>query len=284
MLPIHVAILSETNSVSISEVAKVAAAMDKQVIRDFGPLWGINATVTFAEKLEDVPLDVWPVIIRDDIDADGAAGYHEDENGQPFSLVQLDDGWEITVSHEVLEMLADPYGSRLVAGRSLKSTQGRVQYLVEVCDPSEAAEFGYSINGIPVSDFYTPNYFDPVESPSVRYSFTGAITKPLQVLKGGYISWYEPISDHWFQLTHFGAKPKIEDLGKLTGSGSLRSRIDRRSKSSIRPVSAKKKFTFSAQAAKTLKSTKAYGKQQLNQAASRAESLRGQIEKIVRQE
>ena len=68
----------------------------------------------------------------------------------------------------------------------------RVNYLVEVCDPSEAAEHAYSCNGILVSDFYTPNYFDPVKAGGVRYSFTGAITEPLQVLLGGYLSWQDP--------------------------------------------------------------------------------------------
>jgi hypothetical protein len=50
---------------------------------------------------------------------------------------------------------------------------GRVEFLVEACDPSEAAEFGYTIDNLLVSDFYTPRYFDPVQSDSVRYSFTG---------------------------------------------------------------------------------------------------------------
>jgi hypothetical protein len=52
--------------------------------------------------------------------------------------------------------------------------QGRVEFLVEVSDPSEAAQFGYTVNGIPVSDFYTPHYFDPVQANGVRYSQTGA--------------------------------------------------------------------------------------------------------------
>lgn len=41
------------------------------------------------------------------------------------------------------------------------------------------------MNGVTVSDFYTPHYFDPVVNPAVRYSFTAAIKKPRDVLKGG---------------------------------------------------------------------------------------------------
>jgi hypothetical protein len=34
----------------------------------------------------------------------------------------------------------------------------------------------------------SPNYFDPMSASGVRYSFTGAITQPRQVLRGGYLS------------------------------------------------------------------------------------------------
>jgi hypothetical protein len=77
----------------------------------------------------------------DDIGTPGAAGIHEDKNGQPFALVTASsnlDEWSSTASHEALEMLIDPFGNRLVAGDSPKSDQGRVSFLVEVCDPSPA--------------------------------------------------------------------------------------------------------------------------------------------------
>ena len=39
------------------------------------------------------------------------------------------------------------------------------------------------------------------EKSAVRYSLTGAITKPREVLRGGYLSWHGPVSDHWWQST-----------------------------------------------------------------------------------
>jgi hypothetical protein len=115
----------------------------------------------------------------------------------------------------------------LIAGPSIKEDQGRVEYLVEVSDPSEGPEYGYTVNGILMSDFYFPRYFDPVEEAGVRYSFTGAIKKPRQVLPGGYISWHEPISGHWWQQTYFGAEPEFIDLGQLDLTGrSIRAAID----------------------------------------------------------
>ena len=151
---------------------------------------------------------------------------------QPFALISASsdlDTWALTAAHETLEMLVDPFGNRLVPGDSPKEGQGRVEFLVEVCDPSEAAEFGYSVNGILMSDFYTPRYFDPIAAPGVRYSFTGALTEPRQVRRGGYLSWHDPVSDHWWQQTWFsGAAPRFRDLGQLNASaGSIRSQIDR---------------------------------------------------------
>jgi hypothetical protein len=168
-------------------------------------------------------------VIRTDIGYEGAAGIHLDDQGQPFALVQYSPSWSLTTSHEVLEMLADPFGNTLRAADAIKPDQGRVEYLVEVCDPSEAYEFGYTVNGITVSDFYTPNFFDPVTAPGVRYSFTGAITEPRQVLKDGYLSWHDPVSDHWWQQRYFGGKRTFHDLGVLeSATKDIRFEIEKR--------------------------------------------------------
>ena len=184
----HLALLSEAQSVKAGDVMKVAAALQKQATRDLGPIWEVSATVDAFEKLEDVPLDYWPMIVKDDIGMDGASGVHLDKNGQPFALITASDDideWSLTASHETVEMLVDPFGDKLKAGDSPKADQGRVLFLVEVSDPSEAKEFAYTVNGVLVSDFYTPNFFDPITASGVRYSFVGAIKKPRQVLARG---------------------------------------------------------------------------------------------------
>ena len=183
-------------------------------------------------------------------------------------------------------MLADPFGNRLIAGASPKPGQDRVEFLVEVSDPSEAIEFGYSVNGIQLSDFYTPHFFDPVQGSGVRYSFTGAITKPRQVLKGGYLSWHDPLTDHWFQETFFsGSKPTFVDLGKLSASnGSFRSQIDGLSNAQSLKTMMKKRGTK----AKTLSltaaaSAAAVGNSPFNRTTeSKAGKLRLVIQSIVR--
>jgi len=76
--------------------------------------------------LKDVPAGYWPIIIKDNIHEQGAAGYHTDKYKQPFALVQFDEGWALTSSHEMCEMLVDPFGSRMVSSGSIKQGQGRV--------------------------------------------------------------------------------------------------------------------------------------------------------------
>ena len=79
-----------------------------------------------------------------------------------------------------------------------------------------------------VSDFYTSQFFDPVAVDGVRYSFTGAITEPRQVLEGGYLSWWDPQTKHVFQLFVRGGEQQFKDRGRLpAGFGTLRSFSDR---------------------------------------------------------
>jgi hypothetical protein len=217
MLPIYVALVCETDSISAREFTRVAAALDKQVTRDFGPIWGVPATVDPVFNLDDIPVGYWPIVLVDDIEESSGFGYHADHYGQPYALVALNDSWSLSASHECLEMLADPFGDRMVPGPSPREGQGRVSYLVEVCDPSGSHEHSYTVNDVMVSDFITPAFYDPVAAPSVRYSFTGAIPGPREVLEGGYISWVNHSNEHIEQLFVRGGERAFSDLGPLEG-------------------------------------------------------------------
>ena len=229
MLPIHLALVSRTNAIDIAEMLSVSAAIQKQIIRDFGPLWSVDATIDAFAKMEDVPLDYWQILIVDTFDH---GGQHRERNNQPYALVAAGSSWSLAASHEALEMLADPSGNRIVAGPSPVEAQGRVEFLVEVCDPCQDDQFAYTVNDILVSDFYTPNYFDPVAAAGVRYSFSGAITTPREVLSGGYLTWREPTSGHWFQQTVAGKKSTVKDLGAIEPDAfGYRTAIDARTDS-----------------------------------------------------
>src|SRR3954465_14967745 len=113
MLTINLALVSEVKDHDPSDVSRVAAALQRQATRDFLPFWDVRATVDALPRLEDVPVGYWPMIVVPEVG--GAAGIPLDQDGQPYALIEMSDSWSLTASHEMLEMLADPFGNRLVA-------------------------------------------------------------------------------------------------------------------------------------------------------------------------
>jgi hypothetical protein len=210
------------------KLARVSAAIQKQVLNDFGPVWNIQATVDAFADLAHIPPGYWHVILEDDIGSTDA-GLHKDENNQPFALVAYTEGWQLAASHEILEMLVDPSGNAMKSGLSVMPDQGPVSYLLEICDPCAGVEFSYRIDGVPVCDFCTPDYYESTTAPVVRYDFRGAISRPLQVLKGGYLSWNVAETGEWWQQVFFGAESQFIRRPQLTLAPrqSLRSVIDR---------------------------------------------------------
>ncbi|HTT23933.1 MAG TPA: hypothetical protein VMG82_33720 [Candidatus Sulfotelmatobacter sp.] len=280
-LTANVALVSDTPVVDASQVSVAAAALNKQVTRDFGPLWNVDATISGFDKLEDVPVDYWPVIIRDDINQPGAAGFHTDDNGQPFALIQADDSWTLTSSHEVLEMLADPFGNRTVAGSPPPDSPDpvasfdRVLYLVEVCDPCESDQFAYTSNGVTVSDFITPHYYDPNDSSGAQYSFGGNIEAPHTVLEGGYVSFGNPIDNHWYQIFVVNGEMQVRDLEIIQSATgrSLREQVDL----AVRKARQNERYRIKPAASKAMAAVRS---PIAKVTTARAKSLRNYVQKL----
>ncbi len=211
-----------------------ADALNVQVMRDLPQYWNVTATVRYLPDPHRIPVGTWPVYLVAKLPP-GEGGVHLDKHNQPYSLVigtPGDNSWTIDASHEIIEMLVDPAGNRLHASRAIEvaekgvqDTPGEYQYLVEACDPCEANQYAYSINGISVSDFITPHYYDPIATTAVRYSFCGHITAPRQLLPGGYISFVDPQADELKQILWLDKKPVERTLGKAEGL-SLRAFVD----------------------------------------------------------
>jgi hypothetical protein len=228
--PIHLALVVEAPQVPGRAVAEIAAAIQRQLVRDVAPIWEVNATIDAFASLEHVPPGYWPILVGDNFPGVESVGIHLDRNGQPFALVEASPSWSLTASHEAIEMVIDPWGSRTVPGGSPMAGQGLVDILVEVCDPSGGAQWAYTVNGYLVSDFCTPNYYDPVGAPGVRYSFTGALTGPRQVVRGGYLSWRDPETGEWWQCDRVDqSELSFTRLGRLDEDGRpIRERVDER--------------------------------------------------------
>jgi hypothetical protein len=246
----HVALVSLTSDIPTRSFLQAAAAVQKQITRDFTPIWGLPATVDVFEDLASVPSDYHPVVLFgdadevterlefaigeeyaqdliDDFERDRLTGLHLNAfTRQPFALVAATDAWSVTLSHEILEMLADPFGNRLIAAPHPVDRSQRVRYLLEVCDPCQSV--WYPVNGVPVADFFTPRYFDPVRVDRSRYSFTGALEYPLEIVEGGYLTWIDPEDSGLYQLASGDTEPVLlADLVQLARSSApLRTVVD----------------------------------------------------------
>ena len=228
MTPIHLALVVEAPAVSPRAIMEITAALQRQLSRDVGPIWEVNATIDSFALLEHVPPGYWPILVADTYPGPESVGIHLDQDGQPFSLVEASPSWSLTVSHEVIEMVTDPWGNRMVPGGSPMQGQGLVDILVEVCDPVGGPNSAYTVNGYLLSDFVTPNYYDPLPAAGVRYSFTGAVDGPRLVQEGGYLSWRDPASGDWWQCDRIQRRElTFRRLGRLDEDGRpIRERID----------------------------------------------------------
>jgi hypothetical protein len=225
----QIAVISQSKHLDAGAVARAAAAVQQQVCVDFAPVWGGSATVAAFPTLQDKPDGFWPVVIRD-ILTTGDLGAHLTEAGdKPFALVAFSGSrWTITLSHEILEMLADHLGTDWIAGPSPRREDESVQFLVEVCDPCQSDDCAYAVNGDQwVSDFVMPDFY--TGSGPGTYSFRGKITKPRSVAPGGYVTWKDPLDDTWWQLYDDGPGPRFRNPtpDELRPDLHLRGAVDR---------------------------------------------------------
>lgn len=208
-VPVHVAIVDRTRRRGLT---RVAAALSQQA-GDFITAWRLHYTVTVAVHSKGtVDPGTWTLELQDGLDEPGAAGYHSDNHHQPYARIDVTAGdWTVTASHELLEMLGDPFGSSLHTAAAPTGWDGpaRVKYLREVCDPCEATS--YDTGGVAVSDFILPAYYRSTAHGPV--SFAGGVTRPQQVAEGGYISWVDPTSGVWWQRFVTGGQVSDRKLG-----------------------------------------------------------------------
>jgi hypothetical protein len=238
MSTIQVGLVDTTGKVDPSLMQAAAAALNLQVMRDLPQFWNVQATVQYLPSPSKIPAGVWPVQLVKSLPP-GEGGFHLDKHNQPYAEVIAapnDDSWTIDASHETIEMLIDPSGNRMqssiaieIVGKKIQDGTGQFNYLVEGCDPCEANNYGYTVQGIVVSDFITPHFYDPVVTQGTRYSFTGAVTAPRQILPGGYISFVNQETDEWQQILWVDPSqpPQLNNLGPATGKNkSMREWID----------------------------------------------------------
>jgi len=200
-LPV-IAVTNASTCLTDAQVGAVLPALQNQVSDDFKAYWDLDCTLTFLPKDQPLTQGWWQIVVVDNPEQAGALGYHElTRQGSPlgkiFAKLDLDSGasWTATLSHELLEMLADPWINWCAVGSDSKI------YALEVCDAVEADNLGYLIDGVLVSDFVTPAWFEPTSAD--RLDFKQHLTKELELARGGYISTFDP-GTGWTQITAKG--------------------------------------------------------------------------------
>jgi hypothetical protein len=231
----QVVLVDQTHEIDATLLQAAAVALNIQVTQHLASIWpGVTASVSAAPSAAALPPGAWPVFLVKSLPP-GEGGYHLDKKNQPFAKVIAsaeDQTWTIDASHEICEMLVDPYGNRMqsseaitISGSDVIDCPGVFSYLVEACDPCEANNYAYDIQGIAVSDFITPHFYDSSPAAGVKYSYTGAITRPRQLLPGGYIS-YQKADGTWQQILWVdpGQPPTYNNLG-VTSARSWREEL-----------------------------------------------------------
>jgi hypothetical protein len=192
---IKIAVQNQFAGLTDQQVQEVVAALQIQVHEHFAPVWGIDAEVTFYPK-GALPGGWWQLIILDNSDQAGALGYHDvTSEGLPLGKVfagtdiQYNSSWSVTASHELLEMIGDPDINLTVFVEN--NAGAGVLYAYENCDACEDDSYGYLINGVKVSDFVFPSWFQSFNVPGTQYDYGKHVAQPFQLLTGGYIGIYD---------------------------------------------------------------------------------------------
>jgi len=189
-----IAILNQSTILTDAQVQTAIAAAQIQIIRDLAPAWFVRANLRFMPHGTVVPPNAWVMQILDTSDQKGAAGYHSMSNaGQPsgsvFAKTDADHGlsWTVTLTHELVEMIGDPYAASTVFAQT-GATTGML-FASELCDAVEDDALGYLINGVRVTDFVLPAFFEAGRAPGrAKFDFCGHLTAPFSIAPGGYLS------------------------------------------------------------------------------------------------
>lgn len=204
---VDIAIINASTVCTDAEVELITQALQVQVTYDFAPIWGLGATLHFVPSGAKAPANMWWLTFLDNSDVAGALGYHDlTPAGQPIGKVfagtdkQFGSSVSVTASHELLEMLADPW-INLCAFEQSTDTAGRL-WAWEVCDACESDSLAYKIasaGNTLVSDFVYPAYFSGIQVPGVRYDHMGAVKSPFQILPDGYMGFFDVTSGSGWQ-------------------------------------------------------------------------------------
>src|SRR2546425_5430113 len=182
-----ISVINHTSGELLDEAVNAAIrGINRQIFYDFQPYWSLGATLrlegrsgpkpdskSLADMRGDAVLYLW-----NGSDVQDALGYHDaNYRGIPFGFVftelskALGESWTVTLSHEALELIADPEANLLVQGPHPSQKGKYVFYWYEMCDAVQ--DETYKVDGTEVSNFVLPLYFTGDEEGGCRNDFLG---------------------------------------------------------------------------------------------------------------
>jgi len=239
----NISVVNHTNGrISDARVQKVLRAINRQIKEDFEPYWSMSAELRLEGRSVSKPSEVKHPDLRGDaiiylwdkVSEKESLGYHTLHfKGIPYSFVfiqiadQIGESWTVTLSHEALEMIADPEVNLWVEGpnpKYPKNPKKNVLFWYEVCDAVQADT--YTLDGIEVSNFVLPLYFTSQNEFEGRNDFLGKMyagrtLRSFGVNPGGYMDYIDPRNRTEGSI--FGGKTAERRMKiKEKGAGKLR--------------------------------------------------------------
>ncbi|MDY3563516.1 hypothetical protein R5W23_005128 [Gemmata sp. JC673] len=240
-----IAVVNHDPDLPNEHLLHVLRAVSRQVFHDFTPIWNLSATLRLAgsrgtggppveryeyglsqaaPQLDPVAggavifVQKWGAGLPDRYrDLPYCYGFHDMEPGDHFPVGYVfttaegdrnrpaEFHWSVTLSHEVLELIANPHVNLLVpAPHPGQHVRESVYFEREVCDP--VRQSCYPVDNVLVSNFVLPPYF--ICPPSIalppdgshraghreRLDFLdnpGSELRPFGLLNGGYLRFRE---------------------------------------------------------------------------------------------
>ena len=200
-----IAVKNLSTVVSDQELLQAVGAIQIQLDRDWQPAWSTTATLEIYSVDQVIPDTHWSIFIMDSSDVEQALGYHgETYQSRPYARVFAKDAasygqkWTVTFSHEVLEMMGNPWINLNV----FHEGQSRL-YAYESCDAVENDRYGYEIQGVMVSDFQYPAWFDETPRVGARFDHMGHCKTSFEILPGGYMPIFDVTGGSGWKVLRF---------------------------------------------------------------------------------
>jgi hypothetical protein len=213
---VQISVVNYDDELPTLELLAAIRAVNTQIERDFAPYWHMRGQLRLdaadptrgVEELGGLKGDAIIYIVRDP-DPRYLGMHARHANGTPFGFVfrQVTPNWTVALSHEALELLADPECNLYCKGPHPDPAEGgrEVLHWFEVCDAVQSES--YLIDNVAVSNFVLPLYFTGGEELDGRNDFLATRTasgrlRSFSVNPGGYVGYCDPLapggSQHWF--------------------------------------------------------------------------------------